>query len=323
MRIYVATAGGEPHNQVQRDVFAALADEDDVGEHGLEDDPARADVLFFVDLHQHPGDPLLSQLRRHDLVRRWPRRVRVYDERDQPFFTFPGIYVAGTPRAARRLPIVGGPYPALPNAPDASLREPSLLFSFQGSRTHRVRSAILELTHPRAVIEDTSGIRFFAWDGSVDPQRETAEASYARVVRDSKFVLCPRGHSPTSFRLYETLAAGRVPVVISDDWLPPPRIAWDRCVVRVRERDVRRIVPILESIEETWPAMARAGAEVVGEHFGRSRLWHHYACSLADLGAAPRQRVAPWWAQGPVVRVQARRARDVARRLRVHARSPS
>src|SRR4051812_25162656 len=97
MRVLVATAGDEPWHHAERDVFVDLARADVVGVHALERDPERCDAILFVDLHQHPDDPFLAILRRHPLARAHPEKVRVYDERDLPFFTFPGIYVAGTP----------------------------------------------------------------------------------------------------------------------------------------------------------------------------------------------------------------------------------
>ena len=36
-------------------------------------------------------------------------------------------------------------------------------------------------------------------------------------MRDSLFSLCPRGYGPTSFRLYESIQLGSIPVYIAED----------------------------------------------------------------------------------------------------------
>ena len=47
------------------------------------------------------------------------------------------------------------------------------------------------------------------------------QQSYIEVISKSYFSLCPRGFGPTSFRLYESIELGSVPVYISDDFLLP------------------------------------------------------------------------------------------------------
>jgi hypothetical protein len=45
----------------------------------------------------------------------------------------------------------------------------------------------------------------------------TPEAEYRDILRSSKFVLCPRGNNPETFRLYEALEAGAVPLYVRSD----------------------------------------------------------------------------------------------------------
>lgn len=312
MEIYVATIGDREHNNARRDEFLALAAADEVGRHEVADDPAKADAIVFVDLQQHPDDAFLSALRRHPLTSAGRGRIFVYDERDLPFMTFPGIYVSGTPRLARRHKgaVVGGPYPRLPNAVDRTPEPPHLLFSFQGARTHPVRERILKLRHLRAVVEDSSLVDAVTGAGS---QVELARLRYREVVRASKFVLCPRGHGASSFRLYETLHAGRVPVVVSDTWLPPPGIDWSKCVVRVRESDVGSIPELLEQLEPVWDSLAANASRVARDHLRQNRLWDYYASSIERL-AAHRRRFPPWWTEPEAARIAFRRARSAPRR---------
>ena len=39
---------------------------------------------------------------------------------------------------------------------------------------------------------------------------------FENLIKSSFFFLCPRGYGPASFRLYESIELGTVPVYISD-----------------------------------------------------------------------------------------------------------
>ena len=312
MRIALTAVGDGAGSPFATDAFVALAEVDNVGVHYVEEDPRRADAILVVDLHEHPADPFLRTLRESAVASDYSDKVYVYDQRDHPFFTFPGIYVSGSRRAAMRYSMVGGPYPNLLNAPEASARNPDLLYSFRGARTHPVRDRILALEHPRSLVEDTSNLNYFDFgpDAS-NHDRVAGRSRYVELIDRSKFVLCPRGHGRSSFRLYETLCAGRVPVVVSDGWLRPPLVDWAGCVIEVAEGRIRHIPRLLEEAEVRWPAMVAAGANLLDEHFSRSRLWHFYATSIANLRGA-RRVATPWWAQTDGLRLWARRARSMS-----------
>jgi hypothetical protein len=249
-------------------------------------------------------------LTEHPLMRAFPDRVFVYDERDFPVYVAPGIYVGAPVKWSSLLPVVGGPYPTSSSrAINKDEVEPDLLFSFRGALTHPVRAKLLGLSHPRAVLE-RSDDNMFRPGQKVGSTAAAHRQHFLQLVERSKFVLCPRGHGLSSFRLYEVLAAGRVPVVISDGWLPPARLDWERSVVRIRECDAGLIPRRLEQLEERWGELA-AGARSVAAELEPDRLWDHYAESVAQLANQPR-RVSPF---GRLL-VYQRRTHLLARRLR-------
>ena len=44
---------------------------------------------------------------------------------------------------------------------------------------------------------------------------------FENLIKSSFFFLCPKGYGPASFRLYESIELGTVPVYISDDFVLP------------------------------------------------------------------------------------------------------
>lgn len=66
----------------------------------------------------------------------------------------------------------------------------------------------------------------------------------------SRFTLCPAGWARWSFRLMEAVAAGSIPVLLSDYYVRPftPWVDWDRFSLRLPERALSQIDPILRSL---------------------------------------------------------------------------
>lgn len=307
MRFHLASVGRQEWNLSAVTLWHEVVAQDSVRRHTIVDDAAEADRIVFVDLQQHPDDPYLFGLRRHPLVRSYRHKVVVYDQRDRPVRTFPGVYVSAERRIFPHRGVVGGPYPHLHTTVEPFEDDPDLLWTFSGARTHPVRDVLLSLTDPRGLARDTSAIPMFS-DALPDQQRvAAARGEYRTLLSRSAFVLCPRGHGPSSFRLFETLAAGRVPVVISDSWLPPPRIDWETCIIRVAERDAGTVPTVLREAQHQWPRRAAAVRSVWQQNFAPDRIWDHIAQSLAE---APRRRGrVPWWAQSDVLLLEASRRR--------------
>ncbi len=72
-----------------------------------------------------------------------------------------------------------------------------------------VRRRLARIKHARGFFRDTSAEFAKALRRAMPPEeKEDYLRSYAEVSRESKFVLCPRGVSTSSIRLFETHAHG-------------------------------------------------------------------------------------------------------------------
>lgn len=297
MRVLIAPVGDEWYHHATAEVFRRWARADLAREHALVHDVEAADCILVVGLHQMGHDPTLRSLRAHPLTEKYASKLTVYDERDRPFFTFPGIYVSAGPRLAGRAAVVGGPYAGVAGSKRAKPSEsPDLLFSFRGATSHPVRRAILRLRHPRAIVEESSH-NFFGADAANEVGQQ-ARVRHSQLLSRSKFVLCPRGAGTSSLRLYETLAAGRVPVVISDGWIPPPRLDWRAAIVRVCESDVTKIPALLEGLEPEWPQLVDAGAQLFQSAFAPEMVWH-YTCESLEAVLRGRPAGHSHWRHDP------------------------
>ena len=93
--------------------------------------------------------------------------------------------------------------------------EREYLFSFMGSFvTHPVRRKIYEYLSERddSIVIDTGMWHF---EGSPDKQEHNRQR-YIELLGNTKYSLCPRGTGPSSIRIWESMAMGACPLIVSD-----------------------------------------------------------------------------------------------------------
>lgn len=129
-----------------------------------------------------------------------------------------------------------------------------IFYSFIGSNDHLTRRKIFETIHPKnAVIIKRQTLHFFIdiWEKSKESKlrKENEKIEYQDILARSRFSLCPSGKGPGTLRFWESLQAGAIPVIISDDNLVLPNgFDWDSCVIKIVKKDIKNIAHILGSI---------------------------------------------------------------------------
>lgn len=90
------------------------------------------------------------------------------------------------------------------------------------------------------------------------------------ITKRSFFTLCPRGYGTQSFRLYEVMQLGSVPIFVYDvEWLPFSQyINWNDFCVLVHEKDIVDIKKILLSISsDKYEQMLKNGKHIYDKYF--------------------------------------------------------
>jgi hypothetical protein len=296
--------------------FREIARRDRFGVHHLTDDPERADVILFVENSQYHYDAFFRVLRRHPWVREHPEKCFMYNEHDRPYCPLPGLYCSMPRRYFDRsrqracdYVITHNPY-IQETARDVA--PPDLLFSFVGRRNAPVRDRILELRHPAAHIQDTTHFDAYLQERNVGEEA----LNYAQVMRRSRFVLCPRGVGTGSQRLFETMQAGRVPVILSDEWVEPDGPCWEEISVRIPESQVASIPARLEDRDPHWAEMARAARAAWEEWFAPEVKFHRMVEGCLEiLRSRRRPEAVAQRIPRPFPLYTKNRARSVARRV--------
>ena len=93
--------------------------------------------------------------------------------------------------------------------------ERKYLFSFMGSfKTHQTRLSACEKlkNEPNCLFIDTGDWHFYH-DSS---KKAENKRRYIELLGDTKYSLCPRGTGPSTIRMWESMAMGSCPVILSD-----------------------------------------------------------------------------------------------------------
>ncbi|KAL7168093.1 hypothetical protein ACSBR2_038523 [Camellia fascicularis] len=107
------------------------------------------------------------------------------------------------------------------------------------------------------------------------PRDIKGKSKYRGYMKNSKYCICARGYEVHTPRIVESIYYECVPVIISDNYVPPffEVLNWEAFSVFVLERDIPNLRNILLSIpEEKYLAMQQR-VKLVQRHF----LWHKKA----------------------------------------------
>lgn len=96
--------------------------------------------------------------------------------------------------------------------------------------------------------------------------------SYIQHMKSSKYCICAKGYEVNSPRVVEAIFYECVPVIISDNFVPPffETLNWESFAVFVLEKDIPDLKNILLSIPEKRYVQMQRRVKLVQQHF----LWH-------------------------------------------------
>jgi hypothetical protein len=269
--------------------------------HSVTTDPETADLIIFAE--SYGAGWYFKGVRGHSFVREYRDKCFLFCANPFVIPLLPGIYT-GVEQRWSSSRIRAGFYLGVTKNEFTTYARPvhdlPYLFSFMGSiRNAPVRQWLATLVHPRSFFQDTTEEFERVLHREMD-QRERLDyyRRYVELTKVSKFVLCPRGLSASSIRVFETMQMGRVPVILSDGWVAPAGPAWDNFAIRVREQDFAQIPRILEEREPEAVEMGQLARREWEEWFSDEVVFHRAVESCLDI--KKRRRIPEGLARWPV-----------------------
>ena len=290
-KVLLTTLYPEDANSWELSAFTAFRKSAKTSTHQLVDDPEEADLIFFADEGRHPHfDPYNSSL-----YRRYWRKCFVFSQTDFPIPLVPGLYASIRKKdydfAWSRTGFYVWDCPSQSSQimyfrydPIPFPKNPKYLCSFAGNcRNSPVRQKLKELNHPRYLVRDVGADTIKANTLGDQDWIKRLQNQYVTLIGESKFSLCPRGGGTNSYRLYETMAMGRAPVILSDDWVASADVPWDEFSIRISERDYKSIFRILERHEDRAEELGKRARQVWEKDFHPDTVFDRAVASFLDL----------------------------------------
>ena len=240
-----------------------------------------------------------NHIARHPLVKAFPGKCFIWSTEDNPLTWLPGLYVSMPapwfdPSLHRAFRYFALNTEKLPLPPD---RERDISYSFLGGPSSPSRAALYHMRHPEsALVRETLNYNHGTW------APEEAIRSYVEILSRSRFTLCPAGSATSSYRIFEAMRAGSIPVIISDRLVLPAGPEWAACSVRVPMARVGELPRILGEVRDPLN-MGQNAHEAFERYFGADRMLEHVARELNALGTpdyarARRQFRRQLWSEG-------------------------
>lgn len=133
--------------------------------------------------------------------------------------------------------------------------EKTILASFIGTCTHSVRHRMV------SALNNNPDIQIYLKDNWTIDIPESNKNNFIDITSHSRFGLAPRGYGPSSFRFFEIMELGVIPVYIhdGDNALPYREILdYDKFSVSIHIDEIEKLPDILKSIsDEKYTEMIR------------------------------------------------------------------
>ncbi|MEL7219420.1 MAG: exostosin family protein [Pseudomonadota bacterium] len=156
--------------------------------------------------------------------------------------------------------------------------EPEVLATFRGKpNSSPLRDRLAD------ELADAENVRITLIFEKFHDHSETQKSDYVNDILSAHAVLCPRGWSPSTYRMYETMALGRCPIVIADDWIEIKGVDWSECSIRVAENQLGEIDAILASRAEDLRRLGENAQRVFKKHFSSDTRAHFFIDQLLEL----------------------------------------
>ena len=270
--VYVADQSdfsiASPKPEMRLELMDAIRDHDAAA---LAEDPDSADLVVFQESWSTQQPDYVYKIKRDPFFHKYWRKLYTLNDDDIVPGLLPGLYTSlerhtydpGIHRSCA--------YPRTYNdeveKPQAAV-EAEVLATFRGQPgSSPLRDRLAKL------LADAQHVRITLIYQDFHSHSDTQKSDYVQDILSAHAVLCPRGWSPSTYRMYETMALGRCPIVIADDWIEIEGIDWDSCSIRVGESEIGNLDAILAQRADDLPRLGQNAQRIFQEGRSSRRLY--------------------------------------------------
>lgn len=243
--------------------------------------PDEADALIIQEKTCFKDFKYISALLRDPVISKYPNKVYTINSDDCATGLLKGVYTSLPKKRLNTNIHRSIPYAEYPNElihnQNYINNNPTYLASWRGNiKSNKIRTKLLKefKANPRININTTD-----SWLNHSLEEKET----YINIIINSKFSICPAGWAPVSFRIYESMALGRSPVILADDFTPPEGPIWTDFALFIPEHKIHRIEQILQQKEYLYKQLGDKSRHAWEQYFSPSSVIEYISSSLISL----------------------------------------
>ena len=248
--------------------------------------PDKADAIIIQENNEYKDHRYINKLLADRFVSNYIDKIFTISEDDSATGVFRGLYASIPKKRFDRRFHRAVPYIRFANeyvfTNQQKVNAAYLAGWFGNIKSNPIRKQLVEKWEgdPAFSIKHTH-----SWYNHGDDEKK----AYVALVLNSKFSLCPAGWAPPSPRIYESMALGRCPVIISDEFVKPQGLNWEEFALFYPENCVTKIDVFLRKHEEQFQQRGQKAKENWDRFFAGDALKQYYAKSLLELIASTPQ----------------------------------
>jgi hypothetical protein len=244
-------------------------------------DPNEADALIIQEKWSYKDFRYLKRIEDDPFISKYISKVFTLNSDDCATGIFRGLYICITKSKLDNKLHASVPFldyfNQTPFEKEFLLPEPKYLASWRGNpMSNKVRPKMIKLfgSNSEFCIESTD-----TWLNHSNDEKE----NYINLILNSKFSLCPGGWAPSSIRIFESMALGRCPVIIADEFSPPKGPAWHEFALFFPEKDIKNLPRFLHEHESSFKELGLKAKEAWHTFFDKEHIADYYANSLLQI----------------------------------------
>lgn len=244
-------------------------------------DPELADAIIIQENDSFKNFNYIKDLQEDQLISAYPEKIFTINTDDSATGLLRGIYTCLPKSRINSNLYKSVPYMEFPNdlVCSAGFKEFSseYLASWRGNtKSNFIRPKMQKLfqRNKQCEIEHT--------DSWMDHDRDEKE-KYITLMQNSKFSLCPAGWAPATYRIYESMALGRCPVIIADGFVPPSGPIWNEFALFYPQSNLDNFLSFLHHHEPLAEKYGINAYKAWKKYFAPDNIQKYYAESLLSL----------------------------------------
>ncbi|RYZ25200.1 MAG: hypothetical protein EOO10_18900 [Chitinophagaceae bacterium] len=242
--------------------------------------PDKADAIIIQESNEYKDHRYINKLLADRFVGNYIDKIFTISEDDSATGVFRGLYASIPKKRFDKRFHRAVPYIRFANEyvfSNLQEGEAEYLAGWFGNiKSNPIRKQLVEKwkSDPAFSIKHTQ-----SWYNHKDDEKK----DYVSLVLSTKFSLCPAGWAPPSPRIYESMALGRCPVIISDDFVRPQGPLWDEFALFYPESCVTKIDVFLRKHEAQFQQRGQKAKENWEKFFAGDLIRQYYADTLLSL----------------------------------------